>query len=95
MDYSWMDKDFMSNPSEKDTYVSPLADDTAIPCDACPMKKDCEVSGKECVALRGWYNEGKDCTWEFKKIKVKDEVTGKIETVVTDIVINNVGRLLR
>ena len=55
----WMDKDFMSNPSEKDTYVSPLADDTAIPCDACPMKKDCEVSGKECVALRGWYNDGK------------------------------------
>jgi hypothetical protein len=39
--------------------VSPLADDTAIPCDACPMKKDCEVSGKECVALRGWYNDGK------------------------------------
>ena len=59
MDYSWMDKDFMSNPSEKDTYVSPLADDTEIPCDACPMKKDCEVSGKECVALRGWYNDGK------------------------------------
>jgi hypothetical protein len=55
----WMDKDFMSNNYKKDTYVSPLADDTAIPCDACPMKKDCEVSGKECVALRGWYNDGK------------------------------------
>ena len=55
----WMDKDFMSDNCKKDTYVSALADDTAIPCDACPMKKDCEVSGKECVALRGWYNEGK------------------------------------
>ena len=55
----WMDKYFMSDNCKKDTYVSPLADDTAIPCDACPMKKDCEVSGKECVALRGWYNDGK------------------------------------
>ena len=55
----WMDKDFMSDNCKKDTYVSPLADDTAIQCDACPRKKDCEVSGKECVALRGWYNDGK------------------------------------
>jgi len=65
-DLSWMDKDFMSNNFKKDTYVSPLADDTAIPCDACPMKAECEVSGKECVALRGWYNDGKDYTVDKK-----------------------------
>ena len=55
----WMDKDFMSDSSKKDTYVSPLADDSAIPCDACPYKSDCEVTGNTCVALRGWYNDGK------------------------------------
>ena len=55
----WMDKDFMSDNCKKDTYVSPLADDTAMPCDTCPMLKECAVSGKECVALSGWYNDGK------------------------------------
>ena len=59
MDYSWMDKDFMSNPSEKDTYVSPLADDSEMPCETCPMKSECAVTGKECVAFRGWLNDGK------------------------------------
>ena len=54
-----MDKDFNSNKYKSDNYVSPLADDSEMPCDACPMLKDCEVSGKTCVALRGWYNDGK------------------------------------
>jgi hypothetical protein len=52
-DYGWMDKDFMSNNYKKDTYVSPLADET------CPMKSECAVTGKECVAFRGWLNDGK------------------------------------
>ena len=58
-DFGWMDKDFMSNNFKKDTYVSPLADDSEMPCEACPMKNECAVSGKTCVALRGWYNDGK------------------------------------
>jgi hypothetical protein len=59
-DFGWMDKDFMSNNYKKDTYVSPLADDTAMPCDTCPLMNECAVSGKECVALRSWYNDGKE-----------------------------------
>ena len=55
----WMDKDFNSNKFKSVNYVSPLADDSEMPCDACPMRGDCEVSGKTCVALRGWYNDGK------------------------------------
>ena len=58
-DFGWMDKDFMSNNYKKDTYVSPLADDTEMPCDTCPLMNECAVSGKTCVALRGWYNDGK------------------------------------
>ena len=50
----WYDKDFNSNKFKSDNYVSPLADDSEMPCDACPMRADCEVSGKTCVALRGW-----------------------------------------
>ena len=55
----WMDKDFMSDNRKKDTYVSPLADDTAMPCDTCPLMNECAVTGKVCKALRGWYNDGK------------------------------------
>ena len=55
----WYDKDFNSNKFKSDNYVSPLADDSEMPCDACPMRGECEVSGKTCVALRGWYNDGK------------------------------------
>ena len=29
-----------------------------IPCDDCPMKDACEVSGKECVAFRNWASKG-------------------------------------
>ena len=55
----WYDKDFNSNKYKSDNYVSPLADDSEMPCDTCPMMNECAVSGKECVALRGWYNDGK------------------------------------
>ena len=55
----WMDKDYNSNRYKSDNYVSPLADDSEMPCYECPMRADCEVSGKTCVALRGWYNDGK------------------------------------
>ena len=43
----WMDKDFMSDNCKKDTYVSPLADDSEMPCDTCPMMNECAVSGNE------------------------------------------------
>ena len=29
-----------------------------IPCDNCPMKDSCEMSGKECVAFRNWATKG-------------------------------------
>ena len=29
-----------------------------VPCDDCPMKDACEVSGKECVAFRNWASKG-------------------------------------
>ena len=29
-----------------------------IPCDICPMKDACEMSGKECVAFRNWATKG-------------------------------------
>ena len=96
----WMDKDYNNDPYQKSAYVSPLADDVEMPCDACPLKNECAVSGKECVALRGWYVSGKDCTTELlmKSIKVKDK-NGKGKKVrvpvVPEVLINNVGRLLR
>ena len=40
----WYDKDFNSNKYKSDNYVSPLADDSEMPCDACPMRGDCEVA---------------------------------------------------
>ena len=29
-----------------------------IPCDICPMKDACEMSGNECVAFRNWATKG-------------------------------------
>ena len=55
----WMDKDYNSDPYQKSAYVSPLADDVIQPCEVCPLKNECAVSGKECKALRNWYVDGK------------------------------------
>ena len=54
-----MDKDFMSDPFKKSNYDNPTKNHVAPPCATCPMMKDCEVSGKECKAFKGWTNNGK------------------------------------
>ena len=54
----WMDKDFMSDNCKKDTYVSPLADDSEMPCDTCPLYEACLTNQTECSAMRNWCSKG-------------------------------------
>ena len=59
-DYSYMEKDYNTDPVNKgDYYIPPTINDVTPPCDGCPFNKKCEVSGKECTAFKWWCEDGK------------------------------------
>ena len=66
-DASWYDAEFQSDkPNQYGAEINPLINDDPLPCDGCPFVNECKISGKECVAFRGWSENGKSVGQELR-----------------------------
>ena len=61
------DAEFQSDkPNQYGAEINPLINDDPLPCDGCPFVNECKISGKECVAFRGWSENGKSVGQELR-----------------------------